>query len=78
MVSGTESENEKDEQKVVRLANLIDYEKGTFVSKAIINKKAVSVDVFAVDQFQGIVEHVLPYEALFYVLEGEAQATISK
>jgi quercetin dioxygenase-like cupin family protein len=77
MVLENKGTEEKDKQKVVRLTDIVEYEKGTFVSKTIINKKAVSVDVFAVDQFQGIIEHVLPYEALFYVLEGEAEVNLS-
>ena len=77
MLSRTEGKDEKAEQTVVKLANLTDYEKGTIVSKTIIDKKAVSVAIFAFDQFQGIVEHVLPYDALFYVLEGEAEVNLS-
>ena len=77
MVSGTEFNNEDSEVKVERLADLAEYEEGTIVSRTVVDKKAASVAVYAFDKFQGIVEHILPYEALFYVFEGEAEVNIS-
>ena len=60
-----------------KLTDLVNYEEGSIASRTIIDKKSASVTVFAFDKFQEIVEHILPYEALFYVLEGEAKVTIS-
>lgn len=56
---------------------MVDYEAASISSRAVIDRKAASITAFAFDKFQGIVEHVLPYDALFYVFEGEAEVNIS-
>jgi len=33
--------------------------------------------LFAFDEGEGLSEHIAPYDALFHVLEGEAQVTVS-
>jgi len=59
------------------LVKLIAYQEGSVVSRAIIDKKAGTVTLFAFDQGQGLSEHMAPYDALVHVLEGEAEVTIS-
>ncbi len=68
--------NKKSTPKVQKIADLIDYESGSIASKTIIEKKTGSVAIFAFDKFQEIIQHVLPYDTLFCVLEGEAHVTI--
>jgi quercetin dioxygenase-like cupin family protein len=77
MVSGTEISNKNADLKVTRLSDLADYEEGAIVSATVVDKKAASVAVYAFDKFQGIIKHILPYDALCYVFEGEAEVYIS-
>jgi quercetin dioxygenase-like cupin family protein len=63
--------------KVVNLANLLDYQEGAVVSRTVIDKKTGTVTVFAFDQGQGLSEHTAPFDALVYVLDGEAMITVA-
>jgi len=63
--------------KAVCLESLAEYQKGSVVSREIIRKKAGTVTLFAFDEGQGLSEHTAPFDALVYVLEGEAEITIS-
>jgi quercetin dioxygenase-like cupin family protein len=68
---------EKLEAQATRLADLIDYQEGSVVSRTIIDKEAGTVTLFAFDEAQGLSEHTAPYDAMVYVLEGDAKVTIS-
>jgi len=63
--------------QAVNLADLIDYQEGSVVSRTIIDKKAGTVTLFAFDESQGLSEHTAPYDALVYLLDGEADVVIS-
>ena len=63
--------------KVINMAGLIDYQAGSVVSRAIIDKKTGTVTVFAFDKGEGLSEHTAPFDAIVYVLDGQAQVTIS-
>jgi len=63
--------------KVMRLADLVDYQDGAVVSREIINKDTGTVTLFAFDKGQGLSEHTAPFDALVYILDGEADITIS-
>jgi len=58
------------------LENLIVYQKDSVVSKTIIKKKTGTVTLFAFDKDQGLSEHTAPYEALVYLVDGEAEITV--
>jgi quercetin dioxygenase-like cupin family protein len=58
------------------LESLIDYQKGSVVSKTIIGKKTGTVTLFAFDNEQGLSEHTAPFDAIVYGVDGEAQVTI--
>jgi quercetin dioxygenase-like cupin family protein len=60
-----------------RLADLVDYQQGAVVSRAIIDKKAGTLTLFAFDKGQGLSEHTAPFDAFLYMLDGEAEVTIS-
>src|SRR3990170_8865156 len=60
-----------------RPADLIDYQEGSVVSRTILEKKVGTVTLFAFDEKQGLSEHTAPYDALVYLLEGEAEVVIS-
>ncbi|MFH1011046.1 MAG: cupin domain-containing protein [bacterium] len=63
--------------QVVELAALVDYQTGSVVSREIIKQKTGTVTVFAFDEGQGLSEHTAPFDALVYLLDGEAEITIS-
>lgn len=62
---------------VVRLIDLVNYQKGAVVSRQIISKPTGTVTVFAFDAGQGLSEHTAPFDALVYLLDGEAEIVIS-
>jgi quercetin dioxygenase-like cupin family protein len=59
------------------LKNLVEYGANSVVSREIINKQTGTVTVFAFDQGQGLSEHTAPFDALVYIIDGEALITIS-
>jgi len=61
----------------LKLADMVDYQEGSIVSRAIVDKKAGTVTLFAFDEGQGLSEHVAPFDALVYIIDGEAEITIS-
>ena len=63
--------------QAVRMADLVEYQDGAVVSREIINKKTGTVTLFAFDAGQGLSEHTAPFDALVYLLDGEAEVTIS-
>ncbi len=75
------NKNSENTRKLVAqpasLIDLIDYQEGSVVSRTIIDKKAGTVTLFAFDEGQGLSEHTAPYDALVYILDGEANVTIS-
>ncbi len=63
--------------RVVELAGLVEYQEGSVVSRTVIDKDTGTVTLFAFDQGQGLSEHTTPFDALVYILDGEAEITIS-
>jgi quercetin dioxygenase-like cupin family protein len=63
--------------QAIRLVDLADYQEGSVVSRTIIDKKAGTVTFFAFAEEQGLSEHTAPFDALVYLLEGEAKIVIS-
>jgi len=59
------------------LVNLVGYQEASIVSKTLIERETGSVTLFAFDQGQGLSEHTAPFDAMVYVLDGEAEITIS-
>ena len=68
---------EKSGIQPIKLVDLADYQKGSVVSRTIIDKKTGTVTLFAFDEGQGLSEHTAPYDALVYLLDGEAEVVIS-
>jgi quercetin dioxygenase-like cupin family protein len=56
---------------------LVDYQEGSIVSREILKKDTGTVTVFAFAEGQGLSEHTAPFDALVYLMEGEAEITIS-
>lgn len=63
--------------KVAKLVDLADYQSDSVVSRTIIDRKTGTVTFFAFDEGQGLSEHTAPYDALIYLVDGEAEIVIS-
>ena len=63
--------------QAIRLIDLADYQEGSVVSRTIIDQKTGTVTFFAFDEGQGLSEHTAPFDALVYLLDGEAEIVIS-
>ena len=59
------------------LADLVDYQEESIVSRTIIEEDTGTVTLFAFDRGQALSEHTAPFDALVYVLDGQAEVTIS-
>jgi len=59
------------------LAHTVDYQQGSIVSRTVIDKKSGTVTLFAFDEGQGLSEHTAPFDALVYIIDGEARINIS-
>jgi quercetin dioxygenase-like cupin family protein len=60
-----------------RMADLIDYQGGSVVSRQVMKGEGGNVTLFAFDRGEGLTEHTSPLDALVYVLDGEAEVAIS-
>jgi len=58
------------------LARLVGYQKNAVVSHTISDRKTGTVTIFSFDKGQGLSEHTAPYDAIVYLVDGEAQITI--
>ena len=56
---------------------MADYQKDSIVSRTLIDKNTGTVTFFAFDKGQGLSEHTAPFDALVYLLDGEAEIVIS-
>jgi quercetin dioxygenase-like cupin family protein len=61
----------------VKLAGLLDYQPHAVVSRAIVDKPAGTLTLFAFDSGEGLSEHTAPYDAVVLVVEGSLEITIS-
>ena len=78
MAPGKKSAGKKQlPAQVIRPADSIAYQEGAVVSRAILEQKKGTVTLFAFDVGEGLSEHTAPFDALVYLLEGEAEITIS-
>ena len=75
------NKGQKDTDKLlgqaIKLIGLIDYQEGSVVSRTIIDKATGTLTLFAFDDGQGLSEHTAPFDALVYILDGEAEVIIS-
>jgi len=58
------------------MVSLVDYQTGSVISRTIIKKPTGTVTLFAFDEGEGLSEHTAPFDALVYILDGEAEVTI--
>lgn len=62
--------------KAFNLKDAVDYAAGSVVSKTLIKRDIGNVTLFAFDSGQGLSEHTAPFDAVVYILDGEAEITI--
>jgi len=65
------------DMQAVRLVDMVNYQNDSVVSKEIIKKESGTVSLFAFDKGQGLSEHTAPFDALVYIIDGQAEVTIS-
>ena len=63
--------------EAVSLADLVNYQSGSVVSRTIVKKATGTVTLFAFDEGEGLSEHTAAFDALAHILEGEAEIVIS-
>jgi quercetin dioxygenase-like cupin family protein len=75
------STNKDDDQtikgRVLKAIELVDYQDGAVVSREIARGEKGTVTIFSFDNGQGLSEHTAPFDALVYILEGEAEVIIA-
>ena len=64
-------------EKAGNLVSLVDYQDGSVVSKEIIKKETGTVTLFAFAKGQGLSEHTAPFDALVYIVDGQAEIHIA-
>jgi quercetin dioxygenase-like cupin family protein len=64
--------------KALILSSIASYQPGSIVSREVITKPTGTVTVFAFDTGQGLSKHTAPFDALVYILDGEAEIKISR
>lgn len=63
--------------EVLRLAELVEYQEGSVVSRTLIDKETGTVTLFAFDEGQGLSEHMAPFDAMVFIIDGEAEITVA-
>lgn len=63
--------------QAIKLTDLVDYQEGSIVSRTIIDKETGTLTLFAFGEGQGLSEHTAPFDAVVYLLDGEAGVTLS-
>ena len=63
--------------QILHIAEMVNYQDGSVVSRQITKTEAGNVTLFAFDINQGLSEHTAPFDALVHILEGEADVKIS-
>ncbi len=64
-------------KEVLNLDSMLDFQEGSVVSRALINKDIGTVTLFSFDKGEGLSEHTAPFDALVYIFDGEAEIIIS-
>ena len=59
-----------------KLADLIDYQTGSVVSRQLVRNEAGTVTLFAFDEGQSLSEHTTPFDALVQIIDGQAELII--
>jgi len=60
------------------MGGLVDYQKAAIVSRTLIDEEAGTITLFAFDEGQKLSEHTAPFDAMAYIIDGEAEISIEK
>ena len=63
--------------EVKPLVELLEYQDGSIVSRVLLKNKGGSVTLFAFEKGEGLSEHTAPFEALAFVVDGNAEVEIA-
>ena len=63
--------------RVETLAGLVAYQPGSVVSRQLVKQPAGNVTLFAFAEGEGLSEHTAPFDALVFVVEGEAEISLA-
>ena len=63
--------------KAKPLGELLEYQDSSIVSRVLLKNNGGTVTLFAFDQGEGLSEHTTPFEALVFVVDGEAEVKIA-
>ena len=72
-----EEQLETASAEVKTLSELLEYQEGSIVSRVLLKNVGGTVTLFAFDQGEGLSEHTAPFEALVFVIDGEAEVEIA-
>jgi quercetin dioxygenase-like cupin family protein len=70
-------QNDELKQEASNLADLVEYQDGSIVSRTLIDKGTGTVTLFAFDEGEALSEHTAPFDAMVHVLDGEVEISIS-
>ena len=62
--------------EIVNLANTVAYQEGSVVSREVVKKATGTITAFAFAEGQELSEHTTPFDALVYIIDGEAEIII--
>jgi quercetin dioxygenase-like cupin family protein len=68
---------ERISAKAVSLVGLVSYQDDSIVSRTIVDKETGTITLFAFDEGQGLSEHTVPFDALVYIVDGEADVVVA-
>ena len=68
--------NDSLKGEAFHLADDIDYAIGSVISKTLLKKTTGNVTLFSFDEGQGLSEHMAPFDAMVYILDGSAKIII--
>lgn len=71
-------DNNGTQVAVEKLADMVDYQTDSVVSRTLIKKHKGTVTLFAFEKDGALSEHTAPFDALVYIVEGKAEITIAK
>lgn len=62
--------------RAFNLEQSVEYAGAAVVSKTLLKKETGNITLFAFDRGQGLSEHTAPFDAVVYILDGEARIAI--
>lgn len=63
--------------QALNLSEMVDYQPGAVVSRTLIERNSGTVTLFAFDAGESLSEHTAPFDAMVYLLDGEAEVTLA-